>query len=79
MYGQQQWRRTLALFPERFAAAERREAELREQLGDYSILTEQRNGNKYPLPLSELRRRTESPAQPNSRRQLTANGPRQAG
>lgn len=57
--GRKQWLHTLALYPERFEAAERREAELREQLGDYSILTEQRNGKKYPLPLSELRRRAE--------------------
>ncbi|MEU2043718.1 hypothetical protein [Nocardia niwae] len=58
--GQKQWLRTLALFPERFAAAERREAALRERLGNYSILVEQRNGIKYPLPLSELRRRAEA-------------------
>lgn len=60
--GQRQWRRTLLVFPQRFAEAERREAELRATLGDYSILTEQRNGKKYPLPLSELRRRVEAAA-----------------
>ncbi|MEV0297124.1 hypothetical protein [Nocardia sp. NPDC050710] len=58
--GQKQWRRTLEVFPDRFAEAERREAALRKELGDYSILREQREGIKYPLPLSELRRHAES-------------------
>lgn len=58
--GQKQWLKTLIEFPDRFARAERREAALRERLGDYSILVEQRNRIKYPLPLSELRRRAEA-------------------
>ncbi|WP_433206897.1 hypothetical protein ACQP1G_20885 [Nocardia sp. CA-107356] len=62
--GKKQWLRTLELFPERFAYAERREAELREKLGNYSILVEQRKGMKYPLPLSELRRRAEADSRP---------------
>ncbi|MGV9678833.1 hypothetical protein ACWDSJ_26415 [Nocardia sp. NPDC003482] len=55
--GQGQWRHTLRTFPERFAEAERQENRLRAELGDYSILTEQRGGLKYRLPLAELRRR----------------------
>ncbi|MFE9328350.1 hypothetical protein ACIHDR_46760 [Nocardia sp. NPDC052278] len=62
--GQAQWRRTLRVFPDRFAEAERREAQLRELLGDRSILVEQRQGVKYPLPLSELRRRSDKPPSP---------------
>jgi hypothetical protein len=66
--GKKQWLRTLELFPERFATAERREAELREKLGNYSILVEQRNKIKYPLPLSELRRRAEADSRPSTDR-----------
>ncbi|RBO78294.1 hypothetical protein DFR74_1571 [Nocardia puris] len=74
--GQRQWRHTLRLFPDRFADAERHEAALRRVLGDRTILTEQRHGVKYSLPLSELRRRALSrtgrrsrplPASPSAR------------
>ncbi|MBF6341291.1 hypothetical protein IU450_36230 [Nocardia abscessus] len=58
--GQRQWRHTLRVFPERFAEAERQETQLRELLGDHSVLTKQRGGVKYTLPLSELRRSAQS-------------------
>ncbi|MFF9649694.1 hypothetical protein [Streptomyces sp. NPDC014622] len=57
--GMQQWRHTLKVFPERFAYAEAQEAELREMLGDVSILRQRRKGVAYNLPLSELRREHE--------------------
>lgn len=58
--GQAQWKRTLAVLPERFAEAERHEAGLREQLGDVTILRERHKGVAYSLPLSRLRRRQEA-------------------
>lgn len=54
--GQKQWKHTLKVFPERYAHAEAQEAELRELLGDVSILRQRRQGVAYNLPLSELRR-----------------------
>jgi len=58
--GQAQFALLLKTMPERFAFHENKENEMREYLGkDYSILTEQRRGQKYFLPLSELRRRVE--------------------
>jgi hypothetical protein len=45
--------------PERYAVWEREENALRDYLGDVSILREQRDGVKYRLPLSELRKRSD--------------------
>ncbi|TMR90544.1 hypothetical protein [Nonomuraea basaltis] len=60
--GKKQWLRTLQEFPERYAEAERQEEELRAELGDVSILREQRNGQRYNLSLGEQRRRHEADA-----------------
>jgi hypothetical protein len=58
--GQAQFALLLKAMPERFAYHEAKEKEMQEYLGkDYSILTEQKRGQKYFLPLSELRRRIE--------------------
>lgn len=58
--GQAQFALLLKTMPERFAFHEGKENEMREYLGkDYSILTEQKRGRKYFLPLSELRHRVE--------------------
>ncbi|MEZ0092531.1 hypothetical protein [Streptacidiphilus sp. EB129] len=54
--GAAQWRRTLEVFPERFAQAEAEEEALRRELGQVAILTQTRSGVKRPLPLTELRR-----------------------
>ncbi|MEW1734400.1 hypothetical protein AB0346_00420 [Nocardia beijingensis] len=64
--GHKQWRHTLRVFPERFAEAERQENHLRTLVGDRSILTEQIRSVKYPLPLSELRRRAECAPTPHT-------------
>jgi len=55
--GQKHWRHLLDVFPERYAEAERREQQLREELGDVAILRERRGGVSRPLTLTELRQR----------------------
>jgi len=55
--GQRHWTHLLATFPDRYLQAERREQELREQLGDVAILRERRGGLSRPLTLTELRLR----------------------
>jgi hypothetical protein len=56
--GQGHWKLMLRTFPERYAYAERREQEIRELLGDVSMLTDRRGGNgKKPLTLETLRTR----------------------
>ena len=57
--GQRQWRHLLKVAPERYLAAEAHEDQLRHSLGDVAILKERRAGVSYPLPLRELRRRTQ--------------------
>lgn len=58
--GQGGFVRLLKNDPTGFAKWEQGEATMRKQLGDVAILTEQRKGVKYKLPLSELRKRAES-------------------
>lgn len=56
--GQGHWKLMLRAFPERYAYAERRESEIREKLGDVSMLTDRRGGGaKKPLTLEALRTR----------------------
>lgn len=56
--GQGHWKLMLQKFPERYAYAERREQEIRELLGDVSMLTDRRGGDgKKPLTLKTLRTR----------------------
>lgn len=56
--GHGHWKEMLRVFPERYAYAERRENEIRELLGDVSMLTDRRGGaGKRPLTLSALRAR----------------------
>lgn len=55
--GQGHWKKLLKEFPERYAYAERRENEIREMLGDVSMLTDRRGGDKKPLTLETLRSR----------------------
>lgn len=55
--GQRQWKHLLEILPERYAHAEGQEEELRELLGDVSILRDRRGGSSRPLPLSVLRTR----------------------
>jgi hypothetical protein len=56
--GQGHWKLMLRQFPERYAYAERREQEIRELLGDVSMLTDRRGGDgKKPLTLAALRNR----------------------
>lgn len=58
--GQAQFALLLKTMPARFAFHEQKENEMRKYLGkDYSILTEKKNGQKFFLPLAELRRRIE--------------------
>lgn len=58
--GQAQFALLLKTFPERFAHHEQKEREMQRYLGkDYSILTYKMRGQKFFLPLSELRRRVE--------------------
>ncbi|WP_431921389.1 hypothetical protein [Nonomuraea jabiensis] len=58
--GMTQWRHALKVFPERFAEAERREAEFRAKHGDHTILRQQRNGLRRNLTLTQLRQRAET-------------------
>lgn len=53
--GQRQWKHLLEVLPERYAYAQEREEELRQLLGDVSILRRRRGGEGQPLPLSLLR------------------------
>lgn len=55
--GKKQWAHTLTVFPDRYAHAEVQERLLREQLGDVTILTEQRAGVRHRLTLTALRER----------------------
>lgn len=58
--GQAQFALLLKTMPERFAFHEEQERQMQEYLGkEYTVLTETKNGHKYFLPLSELRRRVE--------------------
>lgn len=59
--GQAAWRITLREFPNRYAYAERKEQELRDMLGNVSMLTDRKgDGKKKPLPLTVLRERVQS-------------------
>jgi len=56
--GQGHWKHMLKTFPERYAYAELREQQIRELLGDVSMLTDRRGGEgKKPLTLAALRTR----------------------
>jgi hypothetical protein len=58
--GQGQFKRLLDIMPERFATWEAKEQEMRDFLDkDVAILSEVVNGVKRPLPLIELRKRSE--------------------
>jgi hypothetical protein len=59
--GQRQWTHLLRTFPDRYAAAERGENELRRHLGDVAILRERPGRTTRPLTLAELRHRTAHP------------------
>ena len=58
-----QWRLLMRAFPERYAYAERREAEIRDMLGDVSMLKDRRGGTTKSLSLSQLRERDITPAE----------------
>ena len=51
------WKKLLTVFPERYAYSERRENEIRETLGDVSMLVDRRGGEKKPLTLTALKSR----------------------
>lgn len=56
--GHAQWAHLLRVFPERFALAERKEAAMRADLGDVTILTDRAgDGIKKPLTLTAFRER----------------------
>ncbi len=56
--GQGHWKLMLRTFPERYAYAEARERQIRDLLGDVSMLTDRRGGDgKKPLTLETLRSR----------------------
>jgi DNA primase len=55
--GQRQWKHLLDVLPERYAYAQEREEELRQLLGDVSVLRDRRGRDSRPLPLSLLRER----------------------
>jgi 3'-phosphoadenosine 5'-phosphosulfate sulfotransferase (PAPS reductase)/FAD synthetase len=58
--GQAQWARLLEVFPERFAANERAETQLRAELNtEATILRDRRGGTTKPLPLTALRQRVQ--------------------
>lgn len=60
--GQGHWKQMLRKFPERYAYAERREQEIRQLLGNVSMLTDRRgDGIKKPLTLADLRNRDLTP------------------
>lgn len=59
--GQAQWVNLLRKFPERFAAKEAHEFDMRERLdADVAILRDRTGGVSRPLPLTVLRRRVET-------------------
>lgn len=58
--GQAAWAHLYKVFPDRFLKAEANEEAFRSRHGEHTILTEQRDGKKLLLPLSELRRRIDS-------------------
>jgi hypothetical protein len=60
--GQRQWAHLLRTFPDRYLEAERREDELRAELGDVAILRDRSGGRSRPLPLTEFRRRLQERA-----------------
>jgi hypothetical protein len=53
------WIRLLRVWPERYAYAERREAEFRAKFGDVAILRDRNDKQMRPMPLSVLRERVE--------------------
>jgi hypothetical protein len=55
--GMGHWALMLRVFPERYAYANFREQKIRGMLGDVSMLTDRRNGEKKPLTLEALRTR----------------------
>ncbi len=55
--GQKHGLHLLSVFPDRYAAAEQNEQQLRAQLGDVAILRQRHGGVSRPLTLTELRRR----------------------
>lgn len=56
--GQASWRRLMQVFPDRYAAEERAEEELRVHLdADVAILRDRKDGVSRPLPLREFRER----------------------
>jgi hypothetical protein len=57
--GASQWRRLLSAFPARYARAEGEEAQLRDELGNVSILRRQTAGVRHSLTLEDLRLETE--------------------
>jgi hypothetical protein len=59
--GQAQFKKLLEVFPDRYAAHEKKEQEMRDYLAkDVSILTETKKGVKAPLTLKTLRERVEA-------------------
>jgi hypothetical protein len=58
--GQKHWLRLLRTWPDRYAYAEQREAGLRAELGDVSILKDRSGGRARPLTLERFRRRVEA-------------------
>ncbi|MFI7645164.1 hypothetical protein ACIBTZ_03650 [Micromonospora sp. NPDC049460] len=62
--GKRHWARLLDVLPDQYATAEAAEQQLREHLGDVSILTEQRHGQRHRLPLRNLRERIAAGGQP---------------
>lgn len=60
--GKQDWRRTLAHFPERFAEVEAWETAMRQrpQNADYALLRDERGGEMRAMALAELRAETEA-------------------
>ena len=55
--GQHHWARLYRTHPDRYLEAESEEDNLRDLLGNVSILTDRTGGKKRPLPLSEFRER----------------------
>ncbi|WP_199754303.1 hypothetical protein [Amycolatopsis sp. WAC 01375] len=60
--GQAHWLRLIEQHPDRYADYEHKEKQFRAEFGDVAILKEQRNRLVRPLPLAELRRRTDAAA-----------------
>ncbi|WP_410570646.1 hypothetical protein [Amycolatopsis sp. cmx-4-61] len=64
--GQAHWLRLLERHPDRYADYERREEAFRAEFGNVAILKQQRDGVVRPLPLAELRRRTQTSGSPRT-------------